>query len=167
MIEPFIHSAHCEAWILCGECRTSRAFRASLLQQKAVPEIDFPCPYGFTENNLPGQPVTLPVLSVVNGTPIYDLPKIWGPRFWRELHTRAIECEGRDDSLWLATFAARIPCKECRAHWANAVQDAPPVWADYFRWTVTIHNHINRSLKKPELSPESAARIWAARDALG
>ncbi|MEO6846254.1 MAG: ERV1/ALR-related protein [Chthoniobacterales bacterium] len=156
MVSPelWIHSAQCAARIMCRECRTSTAFRTTLFQQRAVSEIDFPCPYGFTETSFPELPMDLPILHIVNGTPIYDLPKIWGPRLWSELHTSAREWDQNKTDMsdiitYLENFANHIPCTDCRKHWDAAIAAHPLDETNYSAWTVTIHNFINRILGKP------------------
>lgn len=83
-----------------------------------------------------------------------------GRERWAELHRRSLAWAGGDDSGWLAAFAERLPCGECRGHWLGMVARTPPDWANYFRWGVERHNEVNRRLGKPELTEAAARSLW-------
>lgn len=83
-----------------------------------------------------------------------------GPALWAELHGRALDRQGRDDTAWLREFALKLPCGHCRVHWLAMVHQNPPVWESYFAWTVDRHNEVNRKLGRPDLSQLAAAARW-------
>lgn len=95
------------------------------------------------------------------------LPAIeqWGPSKWKELHLRTKQ-PGFDlafENNWLSVFSSTIPCGECRRHWKEALDKHPPVLTsseDYFRWTIEIHNVLNASLGKPEMSLSEANSLY-------
>ena len=84
---------------------------------------------------------------------------------WKELHERALNFKGTDDRLFLANFAKRIPrytkgCS-CKEHWRNIVRQNPPKFGDeYFAWSVTCHNEVNKRLGKPTYTVEEARKFY-------
>ncbi len=89
-----------------------------------------------------------------------------GRQLWGELHCRALVFDGTnvtEETRWLDDFFRRLPCGDCKKHWKLMIAATPPRWnnsADYFRWTVDLHNEVNRRLGKPELSVEGAQTVW-------
>lgn len=82
---------------------------------------------------------------------------------WGELHRRALEMQGNDDTGWLRAFSMRVPggCA-CQSDWNKEMAEFPPDFSDYFGWTVARHNSVNRRLNKPELTVSQALAIWGA-----
>jgi len=85
---------------------------------------------------------------------------------WKELHLRALTTM-TDDKAYIVAFARRIPrfttgCK-CKEFWNLWVRKNPPTYgADYFAWTVSIHNAVNEKLDKPIMSVEEAHKIYSS-----
>lgn len=100
----------------------------------------------------------------IPGKRVYDLQKLprtiesRGPVLWGELHRWAL-AGGPDAEQWLAGFAKRLPCGECRKEWGAIVAESPPT-GDLFEWSVDAHNRVNRRLGKPELTVADALAIW-------
>jgi hypothetical protein len=94
-------------------------------------------------------------------------PSKWGPHFWMTLH---IACLGCQDSKVLMDFVEGykeiIPCLSCRDHFEQVLVDNPvPEADDLFKWSVDVHNIVNKRLGKPEFSYEAAlANIVSAGD---
>ena len=85
-------------------------------------------------------------------------PTKWGPHFWMTLH---IACLGCQDYKIIAGFVegykAIIPCLSCRLHFEQVLVENPvPEAGDFFKWSVDVHNIVNRRLGKPEFSYEDA-----------
>jgi len=85
-------------------------------------------------------------------------PTKWGPPFWMTLH---IACLGCQDSKVLVDFVESykkiIPCLSCRLHFEEVLVENPvPEADDLFKWSVDVHNIVNRRLGKPEFSYEDA-----------
>jgi hypothetical protein len=85
-------------------------------------------------------------------------PSKWGPHFWMTLH---IACLGCQDPKVLADFVEGykeiIPCLSCREHFEQVLVDNPvPETDDLFKWSVDVHNIVNKQLGKPEFSYEAA-----------
>ena len=85
-------------------------------------------------------------------------PSKWGPHFWMTLH---IACLGCQDAKVLEDFVEGykeiIPCLSCREHFEQVLVDNPvPEADDLFKWSVDVHNIVNKRLGKPEVSYEAA-----------
>jgi hypothetical protein len=95
-------------------------------------------------------------------------PSKWGPHFWMTLH---IACLGCQDAKVLADFVEGykeiIPCLSCREHFEQVLVENPvPEADDLFKWSVNVHNIVNKRLGKPEVSHEAAlANIVSSDDA--
>jgi hypothetical protein len=109
------------------------------------------CPLGHYEN----PPAALPVVGIAEASGGWaEL----GAALWRELHAKG----GDADEAYLADFARRVPCGDCRLHWLEAVARTPPVFgAGWFAWTVDRHNEVNRRLGKRELTIDEARAAHA------
>jgi hypothetical protein len=86
---------------------------------------------------------------------------------WKELHLRALNFEGDNDTAYLLEFAQRIPqysnCS-CREHWRKIVQTNPPKFGkngEYFAWTVQCHNKISELIGKPTFTVEKAREYYS------
>jgi hypothetical protein len=91
-------------------------------------------------------------------------PPFQGAELWAEIHSRALRHDGSDDSAFIATVTARLPCSTCRPHWLAFLGATPPDFGPgYFAWTVAAHNEVNTRLGKPIVSIGQAFGIWTAR----
>ena len=92
-------------------------------------------------------------------------PTKWGPYFWATLHIACLSCQ---DYKALAEFVEGymyiIPCLSCRQHFEQVLVENPvPESGDFFKWSVDVHNIVNKRLGKPEFSYEDAmAKIVSA-----
>lgn len=87
--------------------------------------------------------------------------KVWGPLKWAELHRRALAVGNVNDSEWLHGFVQSLPCGECKLHFAQNIQQNPPVFRHYFDWTVGIHNIVNVMLGKPVMTVDVALKLYS------
>lgn len=79
-------------------------------------------------------------------------------KHWAELHRKL-----DPDPEWFAAWLICIPgraCNRCAKNFEEILQANPIRYDDYFRWSVEVHNAVNRKLSKPELTVEEAAGIW-------
>lgn len=102
--------------------------------------------------------------------------KIWGPPLWNEWHPRALRVEAEfaragemgqaallaQEVAWLQRFALKVPCGSCRAHFLKLLTDLPLRLADYFAYTVEVHNAVSAAIPQPVLSLEKALARWSA-----
>lgn len=92
-----------------------------------------------------------------------------GPLLWEEFHRHTLETPSpENDSRWLRSFANKLPCGECKKHFAGLSGLVPqpgiepvPIEGDYFTWGVEIHNRVNDSIGKPRMSAEDARARWS------
>ena len=89
-------------------------------------------------------------------------PNVWGPFFWHTIHITALGypkeptyTDKRVAKEFVESLAFLLPCAVCREHYAKHLQAKPistflDSRADFFKWTVMMHNEVNKTLKKPE-----------------
>ena len=88
-------------------------------------------------------------------------PTVWGPFFWHTIHIAALGypkeptyTEKRAAKEFFENLQFLIPCSVCRDHYSNHMKTKPITTfldrrADLFRWTIDIHNEVNKALEKP------------------
>lgn len=88
-------------------------------------------------------------------------PTVWGPLFWHTIHITALGysneptySQKRAAKEFFEALAHLIPCPLCRSHYETHIQKYPisphlDKRIDLFRWTVNLHNEVNKSLGKP------------------
>lgn len=88
-------------------------------------------------------------------------PSTWGPFFWMTIHIIALGYP--NEPTYTEKKAARdffeglghlLPCPTCRDHYRQHIQSLPigphlDSRADLFKWTLDLHNAVNKSLNKP------------------
>ena len=87
-------------------------------------------------------------------------PEVWGPFFWHTIHITALGYP-QDPSYahkkaakeFFQSLSLLIPCPLCRDHYAAHLEKYPisphlDRRSDLFRWTILLHNEVNKSLKK-------------------
>jgi hypothetical protein len=90
----------------------------------------------------------------------------WGPSAWHFLHTLtfhypdkpSIEEQNASEQFFL-NLSKLLPCASCRQHYEKEILKNPPNTSSktlLSSWLVDIHNRINKRLKKPIFSYESA-----------
>ena len=76
---------------------------------------------------------------------------------WAERHTK------QDPTTeWFSDWLNRVP-KSCgcdKSLQASLDELGPPDYADWFAFSVRLHNAVNRKLSKPEIDIETARAIW-------
>lgn len=91
-----------------------------------------------------------------------------GPKLWKELHLRALRRDMRgeagDDTAYLRALHSKLPCGSCKMNFARHLQEIPPDFANYFEWTVKLHNAVNRELGKAEMLVCDARLTMQARE---
>lgn len=92
-------------------------------------------------------------------------PQVWGPLFWHTIHIIALGYPIQEPPYqvkraakeFYESLASLIPCPACREHYSKHLKDNPispslDRRADLFSWTVNLHNVVNKSLGKPNVS---------------
>lgn len=85
-------------------------------------------------------------------------PSKWGPHFWATLHIACLGCQDyKALSEFVEGYVYIIPCLSCRQHFEQVLVENPiPEADDFFKWSVDVHNIVNKRLGKPEVSYEDA-----------
>jgi hypothetical protein len=99
-------------------------------------------------------------------------PDTWGPSFWSTIH---LLCLGAPKVItdilklqYIAFFNALpyiLPCGSCAQHLKENYQKLPlenylDSQESLFRWSVLLHNEVNRSLNKPIWNETDAKMHW-------
>ena len=99
-------------------------------------------------------------------------PKIWGPKLWFVIHTLALNYpenptyeEKRIHEDFFNNLVYLIPCHKCRTHYRTHISKYPIInYLDnsdnLFKYTVQIHNEVNKTLNKNIYSYEDAVKFY-------
>jgi len=106
-------------------------------------------------------------------------PSTWGPFFWHTMHLVALGypmkptyAEKRAAKEFYESLTHLIPCPLCKLHYADHVKENPITPSldskeTLFKWTIQIHNLVNKDLKKPEYTDADAIAFYHKLGALG
>ena len=106
-------------------------------------------------------------------------PAVWGPFFWHTIHITALSypekpsyAQKRAAKEFYESLAHLIPCPKCREHYSTHLQKFPisphlDRRADLFRWTVNVHNVVNKSLDKPMITEKESIQFYSRIGARG
>ena len=106
-------------------------------------------------------------------------PQVWGPFFWHTMHIVAMGYP--NEPTYTHKKAAKefyeslqivIPCPVCREHYAKHLKEMPLTAhldrrKDLFKWTVVIHNAVNKDLGKPQFSEHDSIQFYKRIGARG
>jgi hypothetical protein len=87
-------------------------------------------------------------------------PAAFGPYYWAVIH---LACLSGSDGLQKFTdsLPGILPCPDCKEHLIQNLKDIPFDKRDPFRWSVKLHNAVNKKLGKPIVSYEEAHNHWS------
>lgn len=100
-------------------------------------------------------------------------PEVWGPFFWHTMHLAALgysvnpmNSEKKAAKDFYESLVYMIPCAICKTHYADFLLKYPVTPSldnrtDLFRWTVQIHNAVNESLGKKQVTEADSIRFYA------
>jgi hypothetical protein len=107
-------------------------------------------------------------------------PETWGPFFWHTIHIIALGYPTKDPSYsqkraakeFIEGLQFLIPCAICRDHYKVHLEKYPITphldrKADFFRWTIILHNEVNKSLNKPPFTEAQALQYYSRLGARG
>ena len=87
------------------------------------------------------------------------LAKSWGPYAWYFLHHLTLhKVDVKTFKEFIRYFHRCIPCPLCKNNFYVKLKNLDRHTDDLFRWTVIIHNNVNRTSYKRVLSIEEASR---------
>jgi hypothetical protein len=99
-------------------------------------------------------------------------PKIWGRYMWTSIHTIALgypDNPSEQDKTNYKEFYTNlwkvIPCQRCSDNYQKHLLELPideflSTNDDLFKWTVDLHNIVNKYLNKPVISLQQAQDIF-------
>ena len=88
-------------------------------------------------------------------------PEVWGPFFWHTIHITALGypqepsyAHKKAAKDFFESLKVLIPCPICKDHYITHLDKYPITphldrRSDLFKWTVLLHNEVNKSLGKP------------------
>jgi len=96
-------------------------------------------------------------------------PKVWGPSAWSMLHffaSHSIQTEQKQALCKIIQSLPRVlPCAKCRYNFKDHIRSLPPPCntdnigkRSLLMWTFRLHNRVNKSLGKPEMSSDILAK---------
>lgn len=106
-------------------------------------------------------------------------PSVWGPLFWHTIHITAIGypqnpsySQKRAAKEFYESLSFLIPCPVCREHYSGYLQKMPisphlDRRDDLFKWTVQLHNEVNKTLNKPVVTEAEALYFYRRIGARG
>ena len=102
--------------------------------------------------------------------------KSWGPSTWYIFHCLALSWSTENQQKYNTFFKiARsiIPCEICKKHFTrainrpqNRIQHNCSNKDKMFKWTVRLHNNVNRMNRKRIIKPDTAMKIYIKNDNL-
>ena len=99
-------------------------------------------------------------------------PKIWGPKLWFVIHTVALNYpdnptyqDKRNHEDFFNHLVYMIPCDKCRIHYRQRLDKYPIIQHldnsdKLFRYTITLHNDVNKMLNKPEMDYDQVIKYY-------
>ena len=101
-------------------------------------------------------------------------PEIWGKYMWISIHIIALGYPTHptnDDKIqykrYFENLHTIIPCYTCSQNYISHLADLPLLDThlssnkELFKWTVNLHNVVNKMLKKPIMNYEDAYILYA------
>ncbi len=99
-------------------------------------------------------------------------PTVWGPFFWHTIHIVALGypknpsyADKKSAKEFYESLAFLLPCSICKEHYKSHLQKYPITpyldsRADLMKWTIQVHNDVNKMLGKPEWSMEEVIAYY-------
>ena len=99
-------------------------------------------------------------------------PRVWGPFFWHTIHIVALGysknptyTDKKCAKEFYESLAFLLPCSICREHYKEYLQEKPistflDSRTDLIKWTIQIHNKVNKMLGKPEWTLEEVLSYY-------
>ena len=105
-------------------------------------------------------------------------PTIWGKHMWSSIHFIALgfpetpsEKQKSDYKQFFENLYKVLPCNTCSEHLEKTLKNDLPLYAnnlvnnsELFKWTVKLHNIVNKRLKKKEMSFKDTENMYYKRN---
>jgi hypothetical protein len=118
-------------------------------------------------------------LSLLDTRMIHLPPEIWGPFFWHTIHITALgypqepsHAHKKAAKEFFESLKILIPCPICKDHYAQHLEKYPITphldkRSDLFRWTLLLHNEVNKTLNKPSFTEAQVIDHYSRLGKLG
>jgi hypothetical protein len=99
-------------------------------------------------------------------------PELWGKHLWKSIHYIALgypeyptEIDVQNYMNFYSDLWKVIPCQKCAINYKKHLEELPidnflQNKMSLFEWTVKLHNIVNKSLNKPQVSTLEALNIY-------
>ena len=97
-------------------------------------------------------------------------PDVWGNNGWAFIHYVALGYPDDPSMLDINNYknfyiniGNVLPCHTCKKHYNTMIANNPPDTKSrdtLFKWTVDIHNEVNKRLNKKTINYHEALNIW-------
>jgi hypothetical protein len=106
-------------------------------------------------------------------------PEAWGPFFWHTIHIIALgypmepsHAHKKAAKEFYESLKILIPCPICKEHYIAHLEKYPLTphldrRTDLFRWTVLLHNEVNKALGKRPFTETQAIQYYSRLGARG
>jgi len=106
-------------------------------------------------------------------------PEAWGPFFWHTMHIAALGyptnpsyAHKKAAKEFFESLQMLIPCPICQDHYKEFLEKYPITpqldrRSDLFRWTILLHNEVNKTLKKPTFTETEVLQYYSRLGARG
>ncbi len=93
-------------------------------------------------------------------------PENWGRQGWHFIHSVMVnypddptEADKKKYKSFINSIPSVLPCPICGEHFKENLKKMPPDYASnesMWKWSVDVHNEVNKANKKPALSYDEA-----------
>ena len=102
-------------------------------------------------------------------------PDVWGPPGWKFIHFVALgypdnpsEETKKHYQEFFESIQFILPCQRCATHYQQNIQRVPiskylKDRETLMRWTIDLHNEVNKQRQKPILTYDEALKLYTER----
>jgi len=99
-------------------------------------------------------------------------PPVWGPHFWKAIHYVALSYPNQPSNTdkqnyrqFFNSIQNILPCESCKKNMSSNLKLLPlEPYLDnntkLFRWTVELHNTVNKETQKPVMPYDTARKLY-------
>lgn len=131
------------------------------------PGVDFPRGVFRSKRNLQNRIkkvfsfITFPSSNFENRKKMARNPKLWGPHFWRFVHSLSLQYRSEEENLFkkiLFLFGQILPCRICATDFVRLLKITGlnnrhfgESRRAYVQYVVRLHDYVNHKLGKPNI----------------
>jgi len=106
-------------------------------------------------------------------------PDVWGPIFWNTIHIVALGypsepnyAQKKAAKEFFESLTMLLPCEMCKKHYVqhlalNPISPHLDRRSDLLKWTIALHNAVNKSLNKEEVLEKEVIQYYKRLGNLG